>query len=198
MPAVMFMIVMSKEIILLVLGSQWIEAAPIFTFLGVSALLQPICNTCGWLFISQGRANNMFRWGLIGGTIAIVSIIAGLAWGAVGVAASYSISGICIRTPLLLWYVGRKGPVRTNNVYKAIGIPAYIASFVLLGLLALRLWAGIPNPLLALVYAFGLTLAIMLLGACIMKSGTVILGNIVTSASLLFKPKEKKSDNRSL
>ena len=55
---------------------------------------QPIASTTGWLFVTQGRTFDMFRWGLIGSTLTVASIIVGLPWGVVGVAASYQQRGI--------------------------------------------------------------------------------------------------------
>ena len=47
--------------------------------------------------------------------------------GAIGVAASFALSGLVIRKPVLLWWAGRKGPVRTLEIYKAI-LPALVAA----------------------------------------------------------------------
>jgi len=176
MPFVMFLIVMSKDVIQLILGPQWVEAAPIFTFLGVAALLQPIANTSGWLFISQGRANHMLQWGLIGGILAIVSIVIGLPWGALGVAACYAITGFCIRTPLLFWFVGRKGPVRHADIYKTLGLPFLSSLCVLTALLLFYYRFSYWDNLLARVaVAFALTCTVALSVICVLPAGRDIL-----------------------
>ena len=77
MPGIAFMVAVSDWVVLIVLGPQWTEAGRIFAVLGVAALVQPITNTTGWLFITQGRARHMLQWGFVGGTISS-SIVVGL------------------------------------------------------------------------------------------------------------------------
>ncbi len=127
MPCVVLMMVTADWIVNVILGSQWEGAIKIFIVLGVTAVFQPIANTTGWLLISQGRTNHMFQWGLISGPIIMGSIVVGLPWGALGVAASYAIARVVIVDPLLYWFVGRTGPVRTIDFYKTMA-PFVIAS----------------------------------------------------------------------
>jgi len=77
----------------------------LLVILGVAGLIQPISNTTGWLFLTQGRTKEMFRFSMVAGPITIASIIAGLPWGAVGVAASY-VTGQLVMINILYWYVG--------------------------------------------------------------------------------------------
>ncbi len=118
MPLGAFLIASSDWVILTILGDQWIEASPIFMALGVSILSQPIGNSAGWLFITQDRTREMLRWGFIGSATAVVSFLIGLPWGALGVAAAYSLVGIFVRTPLLVWFVTRRGPIRMLDFYR--------------------------------------------------------------------------------
>jgi PST family polysaccharide transporter len=138
MPAVALMIATSDWIVRLVLGPGWDGAAAIFTWLGVAALIQPAANTTGWLFISQERGRDMFRWGLAGTAISVLAIGAGLPWGAVGVAAVYAVSDVVLKTPLLFWSVGRSGPVRTADLYRTLATPALAAAATLAAVLGFR------------------------------------------------------------
>jgi PST family polysaccharide transporter len=147
MPGVVFMIATSDWLILLILGPQWVEASKIFAVLGIVGLVQPIANTTGWLFISQDRTKAQFRWGIIGSTISIISFVIGLKWGAFGVAASYSIVGLLVTTPVLFWFVGREGPVKTIDFYKAMAFPAAISLILFLVLMALRQFLNMNNPI---------------------------------------------------
>ncbi len=140
-------------VVLSVLGDQWVEAAPIFAVLGISIFSQAIGNTTGWLFISQDRTDDMFKWGFIGSGTAVVSFLIGLPWGAFGVALAYSIVGVFVRTPLLLWYVGLKGPVRTKDFY-AVAWPAALAALGAgVGLVGLRAITIFEHPLVNLAIA---------------------------------------------
>ena len=139
MPMVAFMMMTSDWLVLLVLGPKWTAAAELFALLGIVGLVQPVSNATGWLFISQDRSREKLQWGGIGGTLVVLSFVAGLPWGAVGVAASYGISGLVLRVPLLFWMVGRRGPVRTRDLYRLLLLPgiATVSVFASLGLIRL-------------------------------------------------------------
>jgi PST family polysaccharide transporter len=120
MPFVTIVIVSSDHLVQLVLGSQWAGASKIVFFLGIAALFQPVINTAGWLFLSQGRAKEMAQWSLINAPISVLSILCGLPWGPVGIAASYSLARVIVVNPLMYWFVGRSGPVRMGDFYTQV------------------------------------------------------------------------------
>lgn len=162
MPGVALMIGTSDWLVRLMLGPQWIEAGRIFALLGIVGLVEPVANTMGWLLISQGRARHLLRWGMIDGTIAIASIIGGLPWGAVGVATSYAIVGLCVRKQLLFWFTGRSGAVRTSDIYRALAPSACAAAAVLTALFAFRRWIEMPRPFVGLMVSFAIAATISL------------------------------------
>ena len=59
MPSVAVMIVTSDWLVRIVLGPKWAGVATILQILGAVALIQPIANTTGWLFITQGRTDEL-------------------------------------------------------------------------------------------------------------------------------------------
>ena len=67
MPSVGLMIVTADWIVRIVLGPRWAEVATILQILGAAALVQPIANTTGWLFVTQGRTNEIFKMAMCGG-----------------------------------------------------------------------------------------------------------------------------------
>lgn len=106
----------SDEVIGLLFGPHWQPVAPIFSWLGWAGLLQPLGSSTGWLYVSQGRMRAMFHYGLFGAFTIIGSFFAGLSWGAVGVAAGYTISEYLIRLPAMYWVIGKIGPVTTRDM----------------------------------------------------------------------------------
>jgi len=179
MPLMALMIACSDWIVQLVLGPQWIEASRIFALLGTVGLVQPIANTTGWLFMTQGRTRHMFQWGLIGSSIIVGSIVLGLPWGAIGVATSYASVFLLIVTPLLFWFVGRHGPVRTMDFYRAVAPVAGAALCVLAVLLVLRQWMPATRPLVGLVVAFAVTVAGTVLVLAVSTQGRMALSDLV-------------------
>jgi O-antigen/teichoic acid export membrane protein len=188
MPAGAFMIACSNWLVLFLLGPRWHETGRIFMLLGIAAIIQPVTKTSWWLFSTQGRTRDLFHWGLIGGAIAIVSIVAGLPWGAKGVAASYAVADLCIATPLLFWYVGRKGPIRAGDFYRTIA-PATCASIcVLAALFACRPWLNtFPSLVVRLSIAFTITVAISLLVFSALPTGRLAMRSLMETLLLLVR-----------
>jgi PST family polysaccharide transporter len=163
MPGIALLIATADWVVLVILGPQWTDAGRIFAALGVAALIQPIANTTGWLFISQGRTNDMFRYGLVASTVIVAAIVSGLPWGAAGVATLYALIWVVIVTPLLFYWVGRKGPVRPRDFYVTVA-PAFCAALgVLVALFLFRRAGVIVNPLAGLVASFGIACVVALL-----------------------------------
>lgn len=171
MPGMAFMIATSDWIVALVLGPKWMGVSPIFALLGIAGLVQPILNTAGWLYITQGRTRQMFHFGLIGSTIIIISIVAGLPWGPIGVALVYSTTFVFIVTPLVFYYAGREGPVRSRDFYRTVAPFACASLFSLLASLGFRRWSGISNPLLGLAGCLPVSAGAALLTLMLIPAG---------------------------
>lgn len=185
MPAVGLMIVTADWLVAILLGAQWKEVAPILVFMCIAGLFQPILATGGWLLVSQGRGKDMFVWALINAPISVLSILAGLKWGAVGVAASYSIARILITSPLMYWFIGRKGPISTTDFYRILG-PFTIATIVGAGAcFGFRHFVAITNPVfgIAICLFIMLTMTIVVLSG--MRSGRAALLDVKNTILLL-------------
>lgn len=188
MPGVVFMIATSDWLVLFVLGPQWREAGRIFMLLGVAAIIQPVTRSVLWLFTTQGRSREIFKWGLMSAAIAVVSIVVGLPWGATGVAASYAVTDLCVATPLLFWYAGRKGPVRIADFYRTIAPAASASIFALVVLLVCRQWLEVFSHLatrLSISFVITIGAAVLVLGA--LPAGRLAMGNLKDTLLLLVR-----------
>lgn len=178
MPILVFMIATSDWLVRILLGDQWADTSQLFMLLSIAGVLQPIANSTGWLFISQGRTHNMFQWGVIGSTTAVVSFLIGLPWGATGVAASYSTIWICVTMPLLFWFVGRTGPVQTKDFYLTPAPIAFAALCTALVLIAFRKCTEISNPLIGCSVAFGITGTVFLITLLSLPKGRLAIQDL--------------------
>ena len=122
MPLIVFMCVFSKEIVLIVLGEQWGGAANIFMYLSFAAFWQPIASSAGWIYVSLNKPKNMLYWGLFSTMIMSLFFIAGLPYGAEGVAIGYSISMWLLIIPLFI-YAFRNTPLLLSQLAKSIKYP---------------------------------------------------------------------------
>jgi len=191
MPAVMLMLATADWLVLIILGPQWGESARIFVYMGIAGLIQPVAATGGWLLVSQGRVRDMLRWSLINAPISILAILAGLPWGVVGVAASFSIGRILVANPLLFWFVGRTGPVRMSDFYRLLAPFTVASTGSLLVCLAFRHFVAITNPVVGFL-ACGIIMAISMPAfLAVMPAGRKALADIKNSMLLLLPQRAK-------
>lgn len=115
MPLMIFLVIMSKEIILLILGEQWIESSKIFSILGINAIVQPVISSNGWLHVSIGRTDRLLKWAFFAVPAFIISFIIGLPYGAIGIATCYTICMFSIAIPCL-WYACKPTPVTLISI----------------------------------------------------------------------------------
>ena len=185
MPAIALMMATSDWVVRIILGAQWAASAKLVVFMGVAALFQPVMSTAGWLLVSQGRVRDMLRWSLINAPISILSIVAGLPWGVAGVAASWALGRIFVANPLLFWFVGRRGPVRTPDFYRLLAPFTLASVFSLAACLGFRRVVPITNPVLGCL-ACGVVVAVStVLVLAIMPAGRKALADIKNSLTLL-------------
>ena len=111
---------LARPLTLVVLGPKWEQAVPIFAGFTIAAICVPLAGASTWLFQTQGRGKDWLFVSLLGSGITIASFVAGLPFGPVGLAISYSIAGLFIGTPILYYFAGRKGPVTTADLWTGI------------------------------------------------------------------------------
>jgi O-antigen/teichoic acid export membrane protein len=111
------LLALARPVTLVLLGPKWGQAAVIFGGFTVAALCIPLANASVWLFTSQGRGRDLLIAQSINSCAIVLSFVAGLPYGPVGVAIAFSASSLVIRVPILYFMVGRRGPVRTADLW---------------------------------------------------------------------------------
>ena len=91
--------VAAEPFILVLCGTKWLAAIPIFQILCIVGLLQSIGTTVGWIFTSQGRTDLMFRWTVAYTAVSLVCFLVGLHWGLLGLATAYALLNVAIWYP---------------------------------------------------------------------------------------------------
>jgi O-antigen/teichoic acid export membrane protein len=177
MPGLAFMIAAADWLVYIVLGPQWSETSRIFAFMAAGVLLQPL-STAGWLLVTQGRTQHLLYWSMLSAPVSVVFIVAGLHWGAVGVAASYALGKILVMYPLMFWFVGRRGPVRTIDFYRLIAPFAIASVSALLACVAFRNLAHPTNRFLGVAGCFIITSVVDLLVLCLVPAGRSALRDV--------------------
>ncbi len=146
LPATVACGVLAPDLIGLVLGPKWKEAAPIFRYLTPTILVFAIANPLSWLVMSIGWVGRGVKMSLVIAPVMIASYFLGLPYGPKGVALAYS-------TIMLLWLV----PVVAWSVYGtavslrdvAITVSRPLASSAVAGAVALIACSGYGHSHLA-------------------------------------------------
>lgn len=96
----------SKPLTLLLLGSQWLDAAPVMSLLSAAAALQTLGYFGYWVYVSKGITAALFKYNLLSVSIKIICLLVGARWGVSGVAAGYLIA-TAIAWPLSLIWINK-------------------------------------------------------------------------------------------
>jgi PST family polysaccharide transporter len=164
-PGVAIAAATSGDLIPFLLGPHWQAASPIFFWMSLAALLLPIANTAGWLFISQRRGRELMQWGVFSAGTAIVGFAVGAHWGPAGVAASIFV-GAVVRTPVLYWWATKGNPVRARDLYANLLLSLAIAGCAAFIVVFSRTLIPFAAALaIALVVSYAIALAAQLLTA---------------------------------
>lgn len=111
------LLALAQPLTLFVLGQKWENAAPIFAGFTVVALYYPINDVASWLLTSQGRGKDFLVLSLINSSLAPAFFVAGLPFGPVGVAISYSAFCLLVALPAAYYIAGRQGPVSARDLW---------------------------------------------------------------------------------
>jgi len=150
MPLSAILTLTGKDIILLVLGSQWTKAGEVFCYFGASIGIMLIQSTQGWLHLSLGKPDRWFRWSILEGIIISCFFLVGLPFGIEGVAIAYSLSFYLLVVPCL-WYAGR--PIKLNILSLFASIWRYFAAAILAGVFSYYVLYKL-NPVLTIFSGF--------------------------------------------
>lgn len=160
-PGIVVMVAASEPVVTVLFGTQWLAAAPILAALGVAAVVQPLNYSANWLFISQGRSADLFRWGFVSAPLQIAGIVAGLPWGGVGVAIGFATVNVLAVTPLL-WHRAGSPLFTTRDAVRTVAPFALAAAVSGGGLILAGELVATMHPLAALVLAIGWSYSIQL------------------------------------
>jgi O-antigen/teichoic acid export membrane protein len=160
-----FLFVAAKPAVILILGSQWREAAPVFQILAISAFGQLLLDSTIWLFVSRGQSQRLLKLLLIVSPIVVGSYAVGLPFGIKGVALSGSLVLLAI-FPWILRFTFRGTDLTLQRLGQAILYPIAVCfTGVCLTELALHLIVpkGIVPPLLVTASGFAACYSLSLL-----------------------------------
>jgi PST family polysaccharide transporter len=100
-PLMTWMLVAAPQLVIVVFGPKWVSAIVLVQILALEAIPESIGTSVGWIYLSQGRTDTMFKWGIFATSIALISFAVGIRWGVEGVAIAYTIGSYSTGYPSL-------------------------------------------------------------------------------------------------
>lgn len=186
MPLMIFLFVCADEVIALLLGSKWSGATGIFKILCINALIQPALGTVGLVLISLGQSKRYFTIGAINSTIAVLSFVVGLPWGAIGVAVAYTIATYVLLVPTL-WYSFRQSPISIRDFFSAILRPVIASIIMGFVILAVRSYLTNTLDIASVGYSFIIGFMTYLMVLLVVPGGLLFLQELYSYRSFLFQ-----------
>ena len=187
-PLTLGLLVMSRSFVLALFGEKWAVMIPILQVFCLLGLIQSIGTTTSLIYQSQGRTDILLRWGLIAGTIYIISFVVGLRWGAFGVAVAYTVANF------LLWYPNWSIPARLIDLNFLTMLKKLSPTFFVAAAMAVAIWAlGLMFPS---NWSYLIRLAVQVLFGIMVYWGLLHLFKVDayrTASSLVFKLVGKQS-----
>jgi PST family polysaccharide transporter len=123
----------ADDLILVLLGPKWKDAAAIFRLLAPTILVFATANPLSWLLSSLGMVGRLLKMALAIAPLMILSYIFGLPYGPRGVAIAYSAVMSLWLIPLIAWAV-HGTVISVRDIFVTISRP--LASSIVAGLIA--------------------------------------------------------------
>jgi O-antigen/teichoic acid export membrane protein len=100
-PLTLGLFVLREPFVLAVMGERWLKVADLLFWLAPVSMIQSVVTTVGWLYLSTGRTDVMFKFAVFFGVASTCAIVVGLQWGVEGVAAAYFAAALLLFLPNL-------------------------------------------------------------------------------------------------
>jgi len=99
MPAAAIMSVTAQDVAVILLGERWRQSGLLLSIMVSWGIVAFIEQSQGWLHVSSGRADRWKNWGIVTFVVRAAAILAGLPFGAEGVAIALVVAGWLIAFP---------------------------------------------------------------------------------------------------
>jgi PST family polysaccharide transporter len=132
LPITIFSASFAKDIVLILLGSKWADAAAIFRLLAPSVVVFGIINPLGWILWSSGRHTRSLTIAFVIAALVVAGCLLGLPYGSKGVAAGFSVAMVVWLIPHIVWAL-HGTTVTPSDVFRSTAGPL-ISALIAAGL----------------------------------------------------------------
>lgn len=160
----------AEDIIFVVLGPKWMDAAPVFRLMAPTILAFAMLNPLGWFLFASGRVWRSLKMALVIAPIVILGYVAGVPFGVTGVALGYSTAMVLLTLPLIAWAIHGTA-ISFWDIMRVIGAPLVSAAIATALSLSVALTVGSGLSPLGRLVASGCVLSISYAGVLLYGMG---------------------------
>jgi PST family polysaccharide transporter len=120
MPAAAILSVTAEDLVVILLGEKWRPAGFLLGIIALRGIFQIVEGSQGWLHLSTGRADRWRNWGIVAAAVQVLAVLAGLPFGATGVAVAVVMTSLILAIPSIS-YAGRPVGAGAALVIRAVG-----------------------------------------------------------------------------
>jgi O-antigen/teichoic acid export membrane protein len=132
LPLALVLPIIADDLILCLLGRAWLPAAPLLAWFSLAIITRGFASLFAQLLTSQGRGAELHRWAMVDLALRAGGAFAGAAFGALGIAAGFSLVSFFVTLPAMLWIAGRSGPVQLGEQLEAVWPAAAVGALAAL------------------------------------------------------------------
>jgi len=144
-PLMTGLFVVAEPFVLTVFGDKWSAMIPTLRILALVGALQSMESPTGWLYLSQGRTDWLFRWGLIRSAVLVGAIAVGIVLGSIEtVALCYAGANLLLLYPDMV-IPGKLVGIRFRDISRAVS--GSFAGSAIMGLVVFGLGLLLPSAL---------------------------------------------------
>lgn len=137
-PLMVGLLALAPEFVKVVYGPKWEPIIILIRIFCVCGMFQSIGTTIGNILLSQGRADLQLKLQLLGTSIVVASVLIGLNWGIVGVAACYTLQSI-IWIQITLYITNRLIKLKPKTFCIKLFSPLALSAVLLVVLLLFKI-----------------------------------------------------------
>ena len=142
MPALAFCYVEARDVLLFLLGEQWLEAVPLFRLLTIAVFMGSMYRVTKWLYVSAGQTQRQFYWGLIHTAVMVVAVSLGALKGGYGVALGYTLGLSFLTIPSVIFCL-QVSPLSWQDFFGTVWRPA--SASIAAAIVLFISWVFIPD-----------------------------------------------------
>jgi PST family polysaccharide transporter len=149
---------LAEPLVAVLFGPRWSDVAPVFAVLAIGGVFRSVSQIAYWVYLARGVPGAQFRMSLVMAPVMVGLILAGLPWGAVGVATGHSVAYF-VMWLVTLAHVGRAARVASWPLFTQalrtlclVSVPAGVAASLgsaLAGPAVLQLASGVAAAAVA-------------------------------------------------